>query len=148
MPDYVQQPSARAGFGDLRWCRRLVRPSRVNPAGCRPAPALSHDRALGPEIRDDAGAGLHSTSARQARNKYGGSRPRARLDHGEPIRTDRIGLVCGHPDSGPFGKFLNYGPIEHCGSDRTKFKQHPLRNTDGSLGPVSTVASTDRKSVV
>lgn len=41
-------------------------------------------------------------------------------------------LICGHPDSGTFGKSLTRGRPEHCG-EFTKFKQHPLRNPDGSL---------------
>ena len=45
-------------------------------------------------------------------------------------------LVCGHPDSGTFGKFVHRGPVEHCGPDYSKFKQHPLRNPDGTLKPI------------
>jgi len=56
-------------------------------------------------------------------------------------------LVCGHPDAGGFGRYtsiaaegrLRDGSIDlsqaHCGPDRLKFEQHPLRNEDGSLKP-------------
>jgi len=44
-----------------------------------------------------------------------------------------MNLTCGHPDSGPFGKYVHRGPIAHCGLDRTKFEQHPLRTEDGRL---------------
>ncbi len=42
-------------------------------------------------------------------------------------------LICGHPDSGVFGKLVLSGPVEHCGPEYMKFEQHPLRNADGSL---------------
>lgn len=42
-------------------------------------------------------------------------------------------LTCGHPDSGPVGLYCYRKPPDHCGPDRTKFKQHPLRNPNGSL---------------
>lgn len=44
-------------------------------------------------------------------------------------------LICGHDDAGGFGIFtrLAAGPGGHCGPDRPKFEQHPLRNSDGSL---------------
>lgn len=44
-------------------------------------------------------------------------------------------LTCGHPDSGFMGKYVHRGPVPHCGPDRTKFEQHPLRNPDGTLKP-------------
>ena len=45
-------------------------------------------------------------------------------------------LVCGHEDAGIFGRFARRASEErgHCGPDRPKFEQHPLRNPDGSLG--------------
>ena len=42
-------------------------------------------------------------------------------------------LTCGHPDSGAFGLYCHRAPPEHCGPERTKFEQHPLRNPDGTL---------------
>jgi hypothetical protein len=46
-------------------------------------------------------------------------------------------LICGHIDSGKFGKYLNGlskpEPMAHCGPERTKFEQHPMRNPNGSL---------------
>lgn len=49
---------------------------------------------------------------------------------------DQMDFVCGHPDAGVFGKLVRVAvsPEGHCGPDRPKFKQHPLRKPDGSLG--------------
>jgi len=42
-------------------------------------------------------------------------------------------LVCGHPDSGIMGLFIKSNKsVNHC-SNFSKFEQHPLRNSDGSL---------------
>lgn len=46
--------------------------------------------------------------------------------------------ICGHPDSGTMGLFVGNGhgpdsPGGHCGPDRTKFEQHPLRTPEGNL---------------
>lgn len=46
--------------------------------------------------------------------------------------------ICGHPDSGTMGLFVGNGrgpdsPGGHCGPERTKFKQHPLRTPEGNL---------------
>lgn len=40
-------------------------------------------------------------------------------------------LICGHKDAGVFGLYVRQEPLDHCGWK--KFKQHPLRNRDGSL---------------
>ena len=47
-------------------------------------------------------------------------------------------LVCGHPDAGMMGKFVRVAIAAdgHCGPERPKFEQHPLRKPDGSLRPV------------
>lgn len=44
-------------------------------------------------------------------------------------------LVCGHTDAGVMGKYAEVAtlPEGHCGPERPKFEQHPLRNPDGSL---------------
>lgn len=54
-------------------------------------------------------------------------------------------LVCGHPDAGPMGEYARVASegrvrsgavlpkLGHCGPERAKFEQHPLRNPDGSL---------------
>lgn len=44
-------------------------------------------------------------------------------------------LVCGHKDTGPVGEYARFSVLTdaHCGPDRAKFQQHPLRNPDGSL---------------
>lgn len=44
-------------------------------------------------------------------------------------------LVCGHNDAGMLGTYARHAAAEggHCGPRRPKFKQHPLRNADGSL---------------
>lgn len=52
------------------------------------------------------------------------------------MEPDDPRLICGHPDSGDFGKYLkgplaNPTPMEHCKGE--KFEQHPLRNRDGSF---------------
>lgn len=44
-------------------------------------------------------------------------------------------LCCGHKDSGPFGLSLRRGPPQHCGPDRARFEQHPLRSPSGELKP-------------
>jgi len=49
------------------------------------------------------------------------------------LEPDDMNFICGHPDSGTFGKYVNRGPVPHCGPERTKFEQHPLRNSDGTL---------------
>lgn len=46
--------------------------------------------------------------------------------------------ICGHPDSGTMGLFVGNGhgpdsPGGHCGPERTKFEQHPLRTPEGGL---------------
>ncbi len=43
-------------------------------------------------------------------------------------------FICGHPESGTFGKYLHNGIPEHCGEQKTNFEQHPGRGVDGSLG--------------
>lgn len=46
-------------------------------------------------------------------------------------------FICGHKDAGEFGVYLrllsNPLPAKHCGDDRAKFEQHPMRNENGSL---------------
>lgn len=44
-------------------------------------------------------------------------------------------LVCGHKDAGSLGVYADRAVREgeHCGPERPKFGQHPLRNPDGSL---------------
>lgn len=46
-----------------------------------------------------------------------------------------MNLTCGHPAAGSFGVYTYRAAAEggHCGPDRLKFKQHPLRNEDGTL---------------
>lgn len=47
-------------------------------------------------------------------------------------------LVCGHADAGLMGIYTRHASAKggHCGPDRPKFEQHPLRNPDGSLPPL------------
>lgn len=51
------------------------------------------------------------------------------------MEPDDERLICGHPDSGDFGKYLkglsDPAPLDHCKGE--KFEQHPQRNRDGSL---------------
>jgi hypothetical protein len=47
-------------------------------------------------------------------------------------------IVCGHEDSGIFGIYLHsakapYREGEHCGPNRSKFEQHPMRQENGDL---------------
>ena len=57
------------------------------------------------------------------------------------MEPDSPALICGHKDSGDVGKYVTgiapngkeRGPVAHCGPERKKFEQHPLRNADGSL---------------
>lgn len=44
-------------------------------------------------------------------------------------------IVCGHPDGGLFGAYIHRasGESGHCGPERPKFEQHPLRTAEGSL---------------
>lgn len=44
-------------------------------------------------------------------------------------------LACGHPDAGSVGTYayIAAGPSGHCGAERPKFEQHPLRHPDGEL---------------
>ncbi len=46
-----------------------------------------------------------------------------------------MNFTCGHPDAGAFGIYTHRATAEggHCGPERSKFKQHPLRNADGTL---------------
>jgi hypothetical protein len=56
-------------------------------------------------------------------------------------------LTCGHKDSGPFGVYT-YKATEkdgHCGPNRSKFEQHPKRNSDGSLKRLEVVTVTTEK---
>lgn len=41
-------------------------------------------------------------------------------------------LICWHESAGSFGQYITQEPLPHC-PDFSKFKQHPLRNPDGSL---------------
>lgn len=41
-------------------------------------------------------------------------------------------LICGHPDLGVFGLTIKKEPMDHCPAF-VKFKQHPMRNPDGTL---------------
>ena len=47
------------------------------------------------------------------------------------MEPDADYLICGHEDSGILRKYLRTEPLDHCGFK--KFKQHPLRNENGSL---------------
>ncbi len=53
------------------------------------------------------------------------------------MEPDDVRLICGHPDSGSFGKYVTEGlrgkatPLDHCKGE--KFEQHPSRNRDGTL---------------
>jgi hypothetical protein len=60
----------------------------------------------------------------------------------EPSDTN---FVCGHPDSGAFGLYIHKAAGEggHCGPTLPKFKQHPLRNRDGSLKRVTETMGPD-----
>jgi len=44
-------------------------------------------------------------------------------------------LVCGHKGAGLLGTYarLASGSDGHCGPEKLRFAQHPLRNTNGSL---------------
>jgi len=44
-------------------------------------------------------------------------------------------FTCGHPDAGTFGTITRIAaaPGGHCGPDRPKFEQHPLRKLNGDL---------------
>lgn len=44
-------------------------------------------------------------------------------------------LVCGHPDAGFAGIYARHASAEagHCGPERPKFQQHPLRKPNGDL---------------
>jgi len=44
-------------------------------------------------------------------------------------------FCCGHPDAGAFGTYVRSAasPGGHCGPERPKFEQHPLRKPDGLL---------------
>lgn len=44
-------------------------------------------------------------------------------------------LCCGHDDAGIVGTYTRRAaaPGGHCGPERPKFQQHPLRNPDGTL---------------
>jgi hypothetical protein len=48
------------------------------------------------------------------------------------MEPDDPRLICGHADSGAYGKYLKgVDPLPHCKGE--KFEQHPHRNRDGSL---------------
>lgn len=51
------------------------------------------------------------------------------------MEPDDTHLVCGHPDSGPLGLYVHRATERrgHCGPERSKFEQHPLRLPDGRL---------------
>lgn len=51
------------------------------------------------------------------------------------MEPDDLNFVCGHPDSGTMGLYVHRAAARdgHCGVTREKFKQHPLRNSDGTL---------------
>lgn len=61
-------------------------------------------------------------------------------------------LVCGHADAGIVGTYARIASVglkhngsvdlslAHCGPERAKFEQHPLRNPDGSLPPMKVKA--------
>lgn len=46
-----------------------------------------------------------------------------------------LNYTCGHPDAGTFGVYTHRATAKdgHCGPERSKFKQHPLRNANGTL---------------
>ena len=51
------------------------------------------------------------------------------------MEPDDMNFVCGHPDAGIVGTYVNRaaGVGGHCGPELPKFKQHPLRNANGTL---------------
>lgn len=53
------------------------------------------------------------------------------------MEPDDARLICGHPSEGSFGVYLkgfrDPEPTENCTSNFINFKQHPLRNADGSM---------------
>ena len=46
-----------------------------------------------------------------------------------------MNFICGHRDAGTFGVYTYraVAPEGHCGPSLSKFKQHPMRNPDGTL---------------
>ena len=48
---------------------------------------------------------------------------------------DDMDFICGHSNAGQFGKLVRITSSEngHCGINRPKFKQHPLREENGDL---------------
>ncbi len=44
-------------------------------------------------------------------------------------------FVCGHKDAGQFGIYTKHAAAKggHCGPERPKFEQHPLRHPNGDL---------------
>ena len=44
-------------------------------------------------------------------------------------------FTCGHPDAGPMVKYVRVAASSggHCGPERPKFEQHPLRTPEGGL---------------
>ncbi len=59
------------------------------------------------------------------------------------LEPDASYPVCGHKDAGTFGVYTHRATqvekdptnegIGHCGPERSKFEQHPLRNPDGTF---------------
>lgn len=64
------------------------------------------------------------------------------------MEPDDMNFICGHKDAGPYGIYTHQAVASeaekvkaqsehpgygHCGPDRPKFVQHPLRKLDGSL---------------
>jgi hypothetical protein len=47
-------------------------------------------------------------------------------------------FCCGHPDAGEVGTYVKRAAVEggHCGPERPKFEQHPLRTADGYMKPI------------
>ena len=44
-----------------------------------------------------------------------------------------MNLICGHSDSGQMGLYVLRGPAKHCGPERIKWEQHPMRTENGDL---------------
>jgi len=63
------------------------------------------------------------------------------------MEPNDMNLVCGHPDGGMYGIYARLAVQEdgHCGPERKKFSQHPLRNADGTLKRIGSSGSLGSK---
>lgn len=101
--------------------------------GASPASADSYVRCASCDYEGTLWEFTADARAADAPKEELASSPNCRACSFCSMEPDDDRLICGHPDAGPAGLYMDPAPAKHCGPNRSKFKQHPMRNANGDL---------------